>query len=267
MNILEEILEYKKEEVKKLKQRYSLSSFKEMEFFEKPTLKLKNFIREDSLGIIAEIKKASPSKGIIRKDFNHLKIAEIYFEEEVSAVSILTDEIFFKGNKEYLRDIARIKQCPLLRKDFILDEHQVFESKANGADMVLLICEVLSKNQINELSHIAYETGMEVLLELHSEDQLNKIDFTINKLIGTNNRNLNDFTVDLSTTKKLRKKIPDEIIVVSESGLSKKDDIKYLYDSGANVILVGEYLMRENDIRSKLKELKEWCLISQRLTS
>jgi indole-3-glycerol phosphate synthase len=133
--------------------------------------------------------------------------------------------------------------------------------------MVLLICEALSKNQINELSHIAYETGMEVLLELHSEDQLNKIDFTINKLIGTNNRNLNDFTVDLSTTKKLRKKIPDEIIVVSESGLSKKDDIKYLYDSGANVILVGEYLMRENDIRSKLKELKEWCLISQRLTS
>lgn len=267
MNILNQILENKKEEIRKLKQKYSLNSYKEMEFFEKPALKLRDFINESSLGIIAEIKKASPSKGIIRKDFNHLKIAEIYFEEEVSAVSILTDENFFKGDIKFLSDIAKEKQAPLLRKDFIISEFQVYESKANGADIILLISEALSENQINELSHIAYETGMDVLLELHSEDQLNKIDFTLNKLIGINNRNLNDFSINLSTTEKLRKKIPDEITVVSESGINNRDDIKYLYDSGATIILIGEYLMREKDIRSKLKELKEWCLLSRRLTS
>ncbi|HSP87547.1 MAG TPA: indole-3-glycerol phosphate synthase TrpC, partial [Ignavibacteriaceae bacterium] len=148
-----------------------------------------------------------------------------------------------------------------LRKDFIINELQVFESKAIGADLILLICEALSKDQINELSHAAFEIGLDVLLELHSEDQLDKINFSVNKLLGINNRNLIDFKVDLSTTEKLRNKIPDEITVVSESGISKRDDIKYLYDSGVNAILIGEYLMREKDISSKLKELKDWCLI------
>lgn len=261
MNILNQILGYKKEEVRKLKQKYSTNSFKEMEYFEKPSLKIMDYFTKESLGIIAEIKKASPSKGVMREDFNHLKIAEIYFEEEVSAVSILTDKIFFKGNIKFLYEIAKEKQAPLLRKDFIINEFQVFESKANGADLILLICEALSKNQIIELSHAAYETGIDVLLELHSEEQLDKIDFTINKLIGINNRNLNDFTVDLSTTEKLRKKIPDEIVVVSESGINKKVDIKYLYDSGVNAVLVGEFLMKEKNVRDRLKELKEWCLI------
>jgi indole-3-glycerol phosphate synthase len=254
-------LEYKKEEVKKLKQNFTLNSFREMEFFEKPSMRINDYISKDFLGIIAEIKKASPSKGIIREDFNHLKIAEIYFKEDVSAVSILTDKNFFKGDIKFLSDIAKEKQVPLLRKDFIINELQVFESKANGADLILLICEALSKDQINELSYAAFEIGLGVLLELHSEDQLDKINFSVNKLIGINNRNLIDFKVDLSTTEKLRKKIPDELTVVSESGINKKDDIKYLYDSGVNAILIGEYLMREKDIRSKLKELKEWCLI------
>jgi indole-3-glycerol phosphate synthase len=262
MKILDEIIEYKKGEVKKLKEKYSLSSFTGMEFFNQACIRFSDRVKANNhLSIIAEIKKASPSKGIIREDLNHRKIADIYFEEGADAVSILTDKNFFKGDLIFLNEIAKEKQSPLLRKDFIIDELQVLESKANGADIILLIAEVLSASQVNELTHAAIETGMEVLLELHSEDQLNKINFNVNGLIGINNRNLNDFTIDLSTTENIRKKIPDDVIVVSESGISKKDDIKYLYDSGANALLVGEYFMKSKDIRSKLKEFKEWCMI------
>lgn len=262
MNILNEILEVKREEVLKLRKKYSLTSFSNMELYELKALNFTERVKKNNhLAIIAEIKKASPSKGIIRQDFDHRKIAAVYFEEQADAVSVLTDNIFFNGDISYLRDIAEEKQAPLLRKDFIIDELQVFESKANGADLILLICEALSKNQINELTHAANETGMEVLLELHSEDQFKKVDFNLNGLIGINNRNLNDFSVDLSVTEKLRRKIPDNIIVVSESGISNKDNIKYLYDAGVNAVLIGEYLMKAKDIKSKMKELKEWCAV------
>jgi indole-3-glycerol phosphate synthase len=258
--ILDEILEVKKEEVQKLKQEYSLGSFKEMEFFESKTFKLSEKIKNNkNLSIIAEIKKASPSKGIIREDFNHLKIADIYFEQEVQAVSVLTDEKFFKGNIKFLSEIARIKNAPLLRKDFIIDEYQIFEARAFGADIILLICEALSQNQINELTHAANELNMEVLLELHSKNQIEKIDFGLNKIIGINNRNLEDFSVELKTTAAISKDIPNEVLLVSESGISKKNDINYLKNSTrTNAILVGEHLMKNKDIRSTLIELKDW---------
>ena len=259
MNILEEIIEHKKDEVKKLKKKFSLHSFEEMEYYEKSNLKLKDFINPHSLGIIAEIKKASPSKGIIRSNFNHLKIAEIYFNETVSAVSILTDVDYFQGSINYLKDIAAIKQSPLLRKDFIIDEHQVYESKASGADIILLISEVLSKQQIEELSCAAKEIGLDILLELHSKKQLTKIDFELNTMIGINNRNLEDFSVNLETTKQIASEIPGNIIVVSESGISKKDDIGFLKSTRTKAILVGEHLMASKDIKSSLKGLKEWC--------
>jgi indole-3-glycerol phosphate synthase len=259
MNILEEIIEHKKDEVNKLKKKFSLRSFEEMAFYEKPALKLKDFIASDSLGIIAEIKKASPSKGIIRNDFNHLKIAEIYFNENVSAVSILTDVDYFQGNINYLRDIAAIKQKPLLRKDFIIDEHQVYESKGAGADIILLISEALSEQQIQELTCASKELGMDVLLELHSKEQLSKIDFGLNSIIGINNRNLEDFSVNLETTKQVASEIPDAVLVVSESGISKKEDIDFLKSTRANVILVGGHLMASKDIMGFLKQLKEWC--------
>ncbi len=259
MNILEEIIEHKKDEVNKLKKKFSLRSFEEMDFYEKPALKLKDFISPDALGIIAEIKKASPSKGIIRNDFNHLKIAEIYFSENLSAVSVLTDLDYFKGSINYLKDIAAIKQTPLLRKDFIIDEHQVYESKAFGADIILLISEVLSKQQIQELSFAAKELEMDVLLELHSKEQLNKIDLKLNTIIGINNRNLEDFSVNLETTKQVASEVPEDIIVVSESGISKKDDIDFLKNTNTKAILVGEHLMASPNIKESLKQLKEWC--------
>ncbi len=259
MNILEEIIEHKKEEVNKLKKKYLLSSFEEMNFYERPSLKLRDFINPNSLGIIAEIKKASPSKGTIRNDFNHMKIAEIYFNENISAVSILTDEDYFQGNINYLKDIAAIKRSPLLRKDFIIDEHQVYESKASGADIILLISEVLSKQQIQELSIAAKELGLDVLLELHSKEQLAKINFGLNSIIGINNRNLEDFSVNLETTKQIASKIPGDVIVVSESGISKKDDIDFLKNTKTKAILVGGHLMASKDIKGSFGELKEWC--------
>jgi len=261
MNILKEILEYKKEEVKKLKQRYSYNSFKEMEFFEKSSLRLRNFLPEYSLGIIAEIKKASPSRGIIKEDFNHLKAADIYFSEEAAGVSVLTDKNFFKGDINYLKDIATIKQRPLLRKDFIIDEYQVFQAKAFGADIILLISELLSADQINELSSAAYELRMDVLLELHSKKQLSKINFKMNNLIGINNRNLEDFSVSIETTKNISDEIPDDVLIISESGISRKEDIDFLKTTKIKAILVGEYLMASKDMRDGIKQLKEWCLL------
>ncbi len=264
MNILDQIVEVKKEEVKKLKLKYSLNSFKEIEFFESDTIKFSDKIKgNQNISIIAEIKKASPSKGIIREDFNHLKIAETYFKCRANAVSILTDENFFKGSIEYLKEIALIKEVPLLRKDFILDEFQVFQSKGNGADIILLISEILSKAQINELTHAAKEAGLEVLLELHSEKQLDKIDFDINNILGVNNRNLEDFSIDLNTTLKLSKLFPEESILVTESGINKKQDIDYLMQANINALLIGEHLMASKNIEKNFKELKEWCLITE----
>jgi indole-3-glycerol phosphate synthase len=260
MNILDQILEVKKSEISNLKKRFTLNSFREMEFFEKKSFCFRESLkRNGNISIIAEIKKASPSKGVIRENFNHKKIADIYFEEEVQAVSILTDKNFFQGDLKFLSDIAEEKRTPLLRKDFIIDEYQVFESKAYGADIILLIAEALTKNQINELTNAAVETGLEVLLELHSKDQLEKIDFNLNRLIGINNRNLEDFSVDLKTTAELSEKIPEEIIIVSESGINTKEDINYLKDYRTDAVLIGEHLMKAKDIGSKLKEMKEWC--------
>ena len=257
---LDEIIEVKKEEVKTLRKDTSLSRFLDSEFYEKERLSISDSIRNDkNVSIIAEIKKASPSKGIIREDFDHLKIADIYMDNEVNAISVLTDVNFFKGSISYLNEIAKIKSVPLLRKDFIIDEYQVFEAKSIGADVILLICEALSENQIKELTHAAYEADLEALLELHSEEQLHKIDFSLNKLIGINNRNLSDFKVSLDTTLQLSKLIPGDVLFVSESGLNTKSDIEVIKSVNTNAVLIGEHFMRADNIDDSVKEMKEWC--------
>jgi len=260
MSILTEILELKKDEVAGLKNRLSKRSFLDSEFYNKKPLSFYNQINDDGgIAVIAEIKKASPSKGLIREDFNHLEIAKTYFSHSVNAVSVLTDQHFFKGEMSFLYEIAGIKQAPLLRKDFIIDEIQIYEAKSNGADLILLICEALTKNQIKEYTNLAVEIGMEVLLELHNENQLEKIDFEINKIIGVNNRNLEDFSVDLSTTQKISRYIPADVVLVSESGINRKEDIDFLRNVHADAILVGEYLMRSDNIDTSLDELMKWC--------
>jgi indole-3-glycerol phosphate synthase len=260
MNILNKIVETKIEEVKDLKKIFTISSFSGMEFYRKETMSFIDIINKNNhLSLICEIKKASPSKGIIRNNFDHLEIYNSYIGNDVDAVSILTDEIFFQGEIGFLREIANYKTVPLLRKEFIIDEIQIHESKANGADLILLISEILSKSQIAEFTSLANEIGLEVLLEIHSEDQLDKIDFDINRLLGINNRNLSNFKVSLETTARLKKLLPEDILVVSESGISNREDVSFLKKSGVNAILVGESIIKEENIEAKIKEFIQWC--------
>lgn len=259
-NILDEIVEVKHEEVKILKRDFTLSRFSDSEHFNAGCLDFTSALSEpEVISIIAEIKKASPSKGIIREDFNPIAIADIYQKSGANAISVLTDKLFFQGNISYLNDIAKIKSVPLLRKDFIIDEYQVFEAKSNGADAILLISEILSKNQIAELSNAASDLGMTVLLEMHSDEQMRKIDFSENRVIGINNRDLTKFKTDLKTTELISEKINDDVIVVSESGINTKDDIDFVKNINVDAVLIGEHFMRQENIGNSLKQMKEFC--------
>ncbi|PKL82779.1 MAG: indole-3-glycerol phosphate synthase TrpC [Ignavibacteriae bacterium HGW-Ignavibacteriae-3] len=261
MSILDDILKVKKDEVNKLKSEYSLSSFRDFEFFDFPVRSLKDSLtHSDRLGIITEIKRASPSKGLLKEDFDHIGIANIYMENQTDAISILTDKNFFQGDINYLREIAEFKTTPLLRKDFIIDEYQIFEAKANGADAILLIAETLSKNQIAELTGAAAECGLEVLLEIHSGIQIDKIDFTKNSFIGVNNRDLSSFNVNLGVSRELSEIIPDGVFLISESGIKSRDDIIEIKKTKIKAVLVGEHFMRSDNIGEELKIFKEWCL-------
>lgn len=262
-NILDEIVEVKHEEVKTLKRDFTFSRLSDTEHFDASCLDFTSALsKPEVISIIAEIKKASPSKGIIREDFNHITIAEIYHENGAHAISVLTDKIFFKGSISYLNAIAKIKSVPLLRKDFIIDEYQVFEAKSNGADAILLISEILSKNQIAELTNAASDLGMSVLLEMHSDEQINKIDFSKNRIIGINNRDLSKFKTDLSTTELISEKINDDVILVSESGINTKDDIDFVKNIKVDAVLIGEFFMRQEDIGDSLQQMKEFCSLS-----
>lgn len=260
MNILDKILKVKKEEVQVLRSDFPLSRFADSPFFSKKPLSLIERFRSDrNISIIAEVKKASPSKGILVENFDHMRIAGIYSTGGADALSILTDKTFFMGDIKYLREIASIKTTPLLRKDFIIDPLQILEARSNGADAVLLIAEALGKWQIKELTSAAQETDMEVLLELHSSAQLEKIDFSSNKLIGINNRNLESFVTDLNTTKNIAGLLPDDVFIVSESGINSRADLEIIQKTKASAILVGEYFMKSADISKSLQEFKQWC--------
>lgn len=260
MNILEKIIAVKRDEIALLKKEVRVREYDELDLFYKPSISLIETIKStNDISIIAEIKKASPSKGVINEDFDHLAIGKAYLANGADAISILTDEKFFQGSIKYLADIARIKTKPLLRKDFIIDEIQILQAKENGADAILLICEALSKTEVRKLTLTAQSMGLEVLLELHSAKQLDKIDPAIHPLVGVNNRDLESFKVDLKVTEKIRKLIPDDILLVSESGINSADDIKMIRDSGCDAILAGEHFMRSNSIAESLNEMKAWC--------
>jgi len=260
MNFLENILAEKKQEVEELKRKFSVSSFRDFEFYSQKTLSFTSSLKkEKAIAVIAEIKKASPSIGILKEDFNHLEIAKTYFANKVDAISVLTDEKFFQGNIKFLNEIAQIKTVPLLRKDFIIDKMQIHQAKAFGADAILLICEALDKSAIAELTLCAKEIGLEVLLELHSAKQFEKIDQNINKIIGVNNRNLETFEVSLTTSINLRQSFNEEIIFVSESGITSQQDILELKQIKANAVLVGEHFMRQENINTAIEEFKCWC--------
>ncbi len=215
---------------------------------------------ERGIRLIAEIKKASPSKGLIRKDFDPAAIASVYEKKPVSAISVLTEEDSFQGHLSFLRIVRDRVSKPVLRKDFIFDEYQVYESRANGADAILLIAALLDKSQAGEYLHLARELGLSVLFEVHDEEELEKALFINAGIIGINNRNLKTLQIDLAATFRLKKDIPEDKIVVSESGIRSREDVIKLSDAGVHAMLIGTSLMEAEDIGRKIDMLMNHSL-------
>ncbi len=258
MGILDEIVLKKKETLKEAKSRLSARELKTMiNNIEKPR-DFKAAVKrspEGKIKLIAEIKKASPSKGVIRKEFDHVSIARTYEEKAVSAVSVLTEENFFQGKLPFLSDVRKICSKPVLRKDFIFDEYQIYESRAYEADAILLIAAILEKSQASEYLHLAKELGLSVLFEVHDFRELEMALSIETEIIGINNRNLKTLVVDINTTFILKKEIPFQKIVVSESGIKTREDVKNLEVSGIDAMLIGTSLMEAQDISGKIDEL------------
>jgi indole-3-glycerol phosphate synthase len=205
--------------------------------------------------IIAEIKKASPSRGVIREDFDPLKIAAIYEDNGAAAISILTERAFFRGDSRYLSEISKSTGIPLLRKDFIIDPYQIFETRLLGGDALLLIARILNKEVLAQFISLTVELNMTPLVEVHNEGELEKALAAEAKVVGINNRNLDTFATDLGTSLKLGPLIPPGIIKISESGISGKGDMETLKRAGIHAFLIGETLMRAADMGGKLREL------------
>jgi indole-3-glycerol phosphate synthase len=246
MNILETIIERKKLEIRNNKSKIRISDLEGEAFFERETLSLKKFLFDETrTGIIAEFKRKSPSKGIIHHNADVIEITKAYSEHGASALSVLTDKNFFGGSKDDLIK-ARKNEIPILRKDFIIDEYQITEAKAMGADVILLIASCLTKQEVKRLAQKAKSFGLEVLLELHGEEELDHIcDET--EIIGINNRDLKTFKVDIDRSLRMAEKIPAVKIKVAESGISSIESIKLFRENGFHGFLIGENFMKEKN--------------------
>lgn len=245
MNILDKIIEQKKIEVAEAKRKVSLEELKDTEFFNRKTFSLKESVKSGS-GIIAEFKRQSPSKGIINDVSDVLEVTKSYEKFGASGISILTDKNFFGGTLKDLLKVRKEISIPILRKDFMIDEYQFYEAKANGADVILLIASCLSPIQIEEFTELSHELGLEVLLEIHTEDELKHFNKNID-LVGINNRNLKDFKVDLQHSISLKNLLPKETLAVAESGIYSIEDYRFLKEKGFDGFLMGEYFMRNEN--------------------
>lgn len=254
--ILDEIIANKKKELAETKRQAPFPDIKSKAAEAGPTRGFgKALSSTGEIRLIAEVKKASPSKGVIREDFDPVKIARIYEESGASCLSILTEKKFFQGELEYLGRIRKVVKLPLLRKDFIIDEYQIHEARAAGADAVLLIAACLEKQRIEDYLGIAHRLGLDALVESHTYKELDRALLAGAQLVGINNRDLTTFSVSLQTTFELLKDIPDDRTVVSESGIKTREDVVKLQQAGVDAVLAGESLMREKDIGKKVKEL------------
>ncbi|MCP4267387.1 MAG: indole-3-glycerol phosphate synthase TrpC [Candidatus Brocadiaceae bacterium] len=254
--MLDKIRAYKLKEVAESKRLVSIESLEERCKVVTEAVKSDKILKKgNKIKFIAEVKKASPSAGIIREDFNYLNIAKEYEAGGASAISVLTDKEFFKGDLKYLSEIKKTVSLPVLRKDFIIDPYQIYEAKAAGADLVLLIARILTKEQIDTFLALTHKLGMECLVEVHDIDELNTVLETEASIIGINNRNLDTFETNIETTLQLCHLIPEEKIIVSESGIKTRADVLNLEKAGIDAILIGETLMRSIDISQKINEL------------
>lgn len=211
---------------------------------------------KQGIRFICEVKKASPSKGIIAKDFPYVEIAREYERIGADAMSVLTEPYYFKGQDSFLQEIRQAVSIPLLRKDFTVDEYMLYQAKLMGADAVLLICAILSPSQLAEYQGIARELGLSALVEAHDEHEVDMALQAGARIIGVNNRNLKDFTVDIYNSIRLRELVPREILFVSESGMKTREDIRRLEENGVDAVLIGESFMRSEDKEGLLRQLK-----------
>ncbi len=256
--ILDELADLARQRVADLKEEIPLDEIRtRAETFKRDTgFPFEKALRTDDIAFICEVKKASPSKGVIAEDFPFLEIAKDYEKAGAAAISCLTEPYKFLGSGKYLRRIAAEVKIPVLRKDFTVDEYMIYEAKVLGASAVLLICSILSKEQLKEYLELAHSLGMSALVEAHDEAEIKTAVDIGAKIIGVNNRNLKDFSVDTGNSARLRELVPEDRIFVSESGIQTAEDIAKLRAIGVNAVLIGETLMRAPDKAAKLAELR-----------
>lgn len=256
--ILDEILLKRKIQLEREINSVSRDEMKQLAIESKmPIISFSKALKKDRLSVICEVKKASPSKGLIRENFNPVEIAEEYEKAGADAISCLTEEYYFKGSSEFLTAIREKVNIPIIRKDFIFDEYQIYEAKVIGANAVLLIAAMLSTEEMKRFYDLAESLGLECLVETHNEEELEKTIKFMPKIIGVNNRNLKTFDVDLNATERLGNLMPEETILVSESGIKDNSDMKLVRSLGADAVLIGETLMRSDNITSTLHKLRE----------
>lgn len=257
MTILEELAAHARERVKEEKSIRSAEQLKQMAYeMPKGDFAFEKGLKGGDISFICECKKASPSKGLIAPDFPYLEIAKAYEAAGAAAISVLTEPKWFLGQDSYLKEIAESVSIPCLRKDFTVDTYMIYEAKLLGASAVLLICSILNEEQIHSYISICDELGLSALVEAHDEAEVQMALRAGARIIGVNNRNLKDFTVDTENSRKLRCMIPNDVIFVSESGVRTAEDIQNLREAGADAVLIGETLMRAPDKKAKLGELR-----------
>lgn len=257
MNILEQLAAHAKQRVAEKMKNKSLEEIKkEACNMPRGNFEFEKALRKNDIAFICECKKASPSKGVIAESFDYLQIAKDYEKAGADCISVLTEPKWFLGSDDYLKEIANTINIPCIRKDFTVDEYMIYEAKLLGAKAVLLICAILNKSQIKHYIDICDELGISALVEAHDEAEIKMAVKAGARIIGVNNRNLKDFSVDTANSKRLRQMIPEDIIFVSESGISSNEDIKELRDAKVDAVLIGETLMKADDKTAKLKELR-----------
>ena len=254
MSILETIKAHKLIEVRDGQQQISIDELKQQPGFDRHVISISQAVKSGS-GIIAEFKRASPSKGNINLDADVLEIVTSYAEAGVSAISVLTDQKFFQAHPDDILQARTVLDIPILRKDFIVDPYQIYEAKALGADAILLIAAILDSESIDQLTTTAQQLGLEVLIEVHDEGELEKLCGREN-MVGVNNRNLNDFTVDLNKSIKLMPKLPAQAVKIAESGITGLDDMLKLKQAGFDGFLIGEHFMRSENAGETIVELR-----------
>ncbi|WP_072412507.1 indole-3-glycerol phosphate synthase TrpC [Chryseobacterium limigenitum] len=252
MTILDKIIERKKGEITASKSKISIQKLKNSEFFGRKTFSLQESVKSKT-GIIAEFKRQSPSKGIINDQVSPLEVVSAYEKFDASGISILTDRDFFGGSFEDILSVRNHINIPILRKDFMVDEYQFYEAKSLGADVILLIASCLSANQVQEFTELSHELGLEVLLEIHTEEELNHFNPKID-LVGINNRNLKDFKVDLQHSVNLKNLLPKDVLSIAESGIYNIEDFNYLKEKGFDGFLMGEYFMKNKNPANTFEE-------------